>query len=98
MNNYKYLGAIHIHTKYSDGTGDIFEITKAAKKAGLSWVLITDHNNIEVEEGIINGIYVIKGEEISKTSSNHYIALGLKEKVHSSKYRRLWKEIKNGLT
>ena len=93
MNNYKYLGSIHIHTKYSDGTGDISEITKAAKKAGLSWILITDHNNIDVEEGIINGIYVIKGEEISKTSSNHYIAVGLKKTVQSDIPEEFIKEI-----
>ena len=32
---FNYLGAIHIHTKLSDGTGDINSISKAAKKAGL---------------------------------------------------------------
>lgn len=73
---HKYLGAIHIHTIHSDGTGDIKSIVKAAKKAGLSWIIITDHNNFDVEEGIINGIYVIKGEEISPETCNHYIAIG----------------------
>lgn len=74
---YKYLGGIHIHSKYSDGTGDIDAITKAAKKAGLAWIIVTDHNNIDVPEGIINGVYVIKGVEISPPSSNHYLALGV---------------------
>lgn len=73
---FKYKGAIHIHTVKSDGTGNIEEITNAAKKAGLSWLIITDHNYIDKEEGIINGIYVIKGQEISPKRENHYLVIG----------------------
>ncbi len=40
-------GAIHIHTTHSDGTSTIKEIAKAAKKAGLEWIIITDHNNLK---------------------------------------------------
>lgn len=79
--NYIYKGAIHIHTKLSDGTGDLNSITKAAKKAGLDWIIITDHNYIDSNEGIINGVYVIKEQEISPKCSNHYLAFGLNEKV-----------------
>ena len=78
---FQYKGAIHIHTKYSDGTGDINSITKAAKKAGLDWIIITDHNYLDDEEGIFNGVYVIKGEEISPKSSNHYLAFGVNENI-----------------
>ena len=81
---HKYLGAIHIHTLHSDGTGDIDSITKSAKKAGLSWIIITDHNNFDVQEGLINGIYVIKGEEISPNYGNHYLALGIDKLIHHS--------------
>ena len=83
-NTYKYLGAIHIHTLHSDGTGDIDLITKTAKKAGLSWIVITDHNNFDVREGIINGVYVIKGEEISPQYGNHYLALGINKLINPS--------------
>lgn len=78
---YYYPGAIHIHTKFSDGSGDIQQITKAAKKAGLKWIIITDHNNLEIEEGFYNGICVIKGEEISPQTSNHYLALGINKVI-----------------
>lgn len=81
---YKYLGAIHIHTSHSDGTGNIKAITKSAKKVGLSWIIVTDHDNFDAEEGIINGVYVIKGEEISPDYGNHYIALGISELIHHS--------------
>ena len=78
LHNYK--GAIHIHTKFSDGTGDIDTISKAAKKNGLDWIIITDHNSIDAEEGIYNGVYVLKGEELSpENKKNHYLALDIKK-------------------
>ncbi len=83
MKDYIYSGAIHIHSKFSDGTGDINEISKAAKKAGLDWIIITDHNNMDIEEGLFNGVCVIKGEEISPPNANHYLALGINSLVRS---------------
>lgn len=83
-NNFKkfrYKGTIHIHSLNSDGSGDIETISKAAKKAGLSWVIITDHNYFDLEEGIYNNIYVLKGEEISPKKENHYLALGINEQI-----------------
>ncbi|MBE7705518.1 MAG: hypothetical protein E7Z90_06915 [Cyanobacteria bacterium SIG29] len=78
---HSYLGAIHIHSDFSDGSGDIQVISKAAKKAGLDFVIVTDHNNFDIQEGLINGVYVIKGLEISPDKSNHYLALGINELV-----------------
>ena len=78
---FQYCGAIHIHTKFSDGTGDLKTVVKAAKNAGLNWIIITDHNTMEIEEGIFNGIYVIRGEEISPYSENHYLVLGINEVI-----------------
>ncbi len=71
-----YLGAIHIHSEFSDGSGDVKTICRAAKAAGLDWIIITDHNNIDVQEGFIEGVCVIKGEEVSPRN-NHYLALGI---------------------
>lgn len=92
MNCYK--GAIHIHSSFSDGSGDIQTITKAANKAGLKWIIITDHNNMDVEEGIINGICVIKGEEISPKSENHYLALGINKAIISDNAEDYIKQVK----
>lgn len=79
---FRYKGAIHIHTKFSDGTGDIDTISKAAKKNGLDWIIITDHNSLDAEEGIFNGVYVLKGEEISpENKNNHYLALDIKNLI-----------------
>ncbi len=78
---FQYCGAIHIHSLFSDGTGDLKTIVKAAKKSGLDWVIFTDHNTIDVEEGVFEGVYVVRGEEISPHSENHYLALGINEVI-----------------
>ncbi len=78
-----YLGAIHIHSDFSDGTGDVVAISLAAKAAGLNWVIITDHDNFDIKEGFYNGVCVIKGEEISPKTCNHYLALGIKNVISS---------------
>lgn len=38
------LGAIHLHSQYSDGGGSIAEIATAAERAGLDFIVLTDHN------------------------------------------------------
>ena len=81
LQRYIYRGAIHIHTKHSDGTGDLMSVTRAAKSAGLDWIIITDHNYYDREEGIINGVYVIKAQEISPPQSNHYLAFGIDKTI-----------------
>lgn len=84
LNKYYYFGAIHIHSNLSDGSGDIYEISKAAKDAGLDWIMITDHNNFDIEEGIFNGVCVIRGEEISPHGKNHCLALGTNKLINPS--------------
>lgn len=81
-----YPGALHIHTLYSDGTGTIKEIARAAKKADLKWIIITDHNNLagleNNEEDWYDGVAVLIGEEISPEDSDHYLAFGIKEEIN----------------
>ena len=36
-------GAIHVHTRRSDGTGTVDEVAGAAARAGLNFVILTDH-------------------------------------------------------
>lgn len=78
---FMYPGAIHIHSIHSDGTGTVEEIARDAKKAGLSWIVITDHNNMEAQEGMYDGVCVIVGEEISPKTENHYLALDIKTPI-----------------
>jgi len=81
---YNYPGNIHIHSRYSDGSGDFNQITREAASAGLSYVVITDHETLEglTEEAVINGVVLIVGTEINRKHS-HYVALNLREMVDS---------------
>jgi len=79
MGKYDYRGIIHCHSTYSDGTGDMEEIAKAANEVGLDFVMMTDHDQMKpVEDGQErwNGsVLMICGTEITPPA-NHYIAFG----------------------
>lgn len=79
-------GSIHIHTTYSDGTASIKQIVKSAKKAGLEWIIITDHNNLSGlgEEGWYDGVAVLVGKEISPDDGDHYLAFDIQEEIPES--------------
>lgn len=78
-------GGLHLHTTYSDGTGTVRQIAGDAKKAGLDWIIITDHNSLDAlhnnEEGWYDGVAVIIGEEITPDPGDHYLAFGLKKNI-----------------
>ena len=77
---FTYRGNIHIHTTYSDGTGTIGEIVTDAAAAGLSYIIVTDHETLEglPEEGMRQGVAVLVGAELN-LESHHYLALGLEQ-------------------
>lgn len=74
-------GVVHVHTTYSDGGGRPAEVARAAKAAGLGFVAISDHNNLDAKpfEGYHDGVLVLVGAEIS-TTAGHVLGLGLREK------------------
>ena len=94
MKTYNYAGVIHIHTVHSDGTGNVKQIVKSAKRAGLDWIIITDHNNMDAQEGFIDGILVIKGEEISPCGQNHYLAFGINTPIVENNPRVFVEKVK----
>lgn len=70
-------GAWHVHTTRSDGRGTLAEVVRAAKEAGLQFVVVTDHNILAREdEGYRDGVLVVAGTEAS-TRHGHVVALGL---------------------
>lgn len=95
---YIYSGAIHIHTKYSDGTASLENVAKYAKKAGLKWIVVTDHNTLKglEKEGWYNDLAVIVGSEISPEHSDHYLALDIKEEIsEKTEPKNYVQEVKN---
>ena len=74
-------GVVHVHTTLSDGGGTPQDVAAAAKRAGLDFVAITDHNNLDAKpfEGYHDGVLVLVGSEVSTASSGHVLGLGLRE-------------------
>lgn len=92
MANYDYRGVIHCHSTYSDGTGDMDEIAKAANEVGLDFVMMTDHDQMKpVEDGrerYDGSVLMICGTEITP-ATNHYIAFGEGKLKEADKLRDL---------
>ena len=81
---FEYTGAIHIHSRYSDGSGSLRRIIKAGRRAGADFIVIADHNNMKIRKegssGWHDDILVLIGEEISPRY-NHYMAIGIEKEV-----------------
>lgn len=79
-----YKGAIHIHSRYSDGSGGLRHIVKSGRKAGLNFLIITDHNHLRLKEKGAEGWYrnllVLVGEEVSH-SDQHLLAVNVSEAI-----------------
>src|SRR6476659_9612524 len=63
-------GAFHVHTSRSDGSGSIEEIARAASRAKLAFIVLTDHGDgtrPPLTPVYRSGVVVIDGVEISTT-------------------------------
>jgi hypothetical protein len=76
---------VHLHSRHSDGTGTVPEIARAAAKAGVDVVLLTDHDTLAAkragEEGWHGDVLVLVGEEVSPLGHDHYLAFGIEERI-----------------
>jgi hypothetical protein len=74
---------VHLHSTYSDGTGTVKEILRAARRAEVDVVLLTDHDTLgakhDGEEGWHGSVLLLVGEEISPRGRDHYLAFGTDE-------------------
>jgi hypothetical protein len=73
-------GAIHVHTVRSDGAGTPERVAGAARRAGLDFVVLTDHGDAITRDHdpprYIDGVLLIDAVEIS-TEDGHLLALGI---------------------
>ncbi len=72
-------GAYHIHSTQSDGSADAATIAAAAARAGLQFMILTDHGDgtrSPASPVYRHGVLCIEGVEIS-SSGGHYVALGM---------------------
>lgn len=72
-------GAYHIHSDRSDGSGTVDEIAQAAQRAGVQFIIVTDHGDGTRQPdppAYRHGVLVIDAVELN-TSGGHLVALGL---------------------
>ncbi len=72
-------GILHVHTNRSDGRGTPDEVAAAAARAGLAFLVFTDHGDATRPPDppvYRSGVLCVDGVEIS-TTGGHYVALGL---------------------
>ena len=76
------VGALHVHSSYSDGTGDLDSISESAANAGLDFWVLTDHQRMDAlsneGEGYDRGVLRLVGVEAS-TEAGHLLGLNLPE-------------------
>ncbi len=83
---HEYVGNIHLHTTASDGAMTHAEVASVASRAGLDFLIVTDHNVFTAgADGWHSDTLLLVGEEIHDTrrqpEANHYLALDIKEHV-----------------
>ena len=72
-------GAFHIHSNRSDGSGSVEAIAAAAARAGLQFIILTDHGDgtrTPDAPAYHSGVLTIDGVELNATGG-HYAAIGL---------------------
>ncbi len=73
------VGAFHVHSTRSDGVADVDAIASAAARAGLRFVIFTDHGDATRQPEpprYLHGVLAIDAVEIS-TNGGHYVALDM---------------------
>lgn len=74
-----YAGACHVHSVYSDGSGEMSEIISEAHQAELDFLIMTDHNTLEPLfdgwQGWHDRVLVVVGVETSPYRVGHCIGL-----------------------
>jgi len=77
--------AVHVHSLYSDGTGTVQEIARAAERAGVDAVLLTDHDTMAARDGgqerRYGRVLVCVGVEVSPVGGDHCLAFGLERPI-----------------
>lgn len=89
--SYEYVGNLHLHTPYSDGTDYYDLIADAARRADVDFLVVTDHNIlIKGVEGYYGHdeekpILILTGEEIHDRTrlpqANHCLVYGVDEEL-----------------
>ncbi len=97
----EYVGVIHVHSYFSDGTGSVEEIARIAQELELDFLILTDHNTLRAKregyEKWYGNTLLLVGVEINdRENKNHYLAMGIDEafstRMGAKKYVKKVKE------
>ncbi len=85
MKLFDYPGVIHLHSAYSyDGHASLSSILNDAHNAGISFLILTDHDHLKArEEGWErwhDDVLLIVGQEVSPRF-NHYLAFNITDPI-----------------
>lgn len=84
-------GAYHVHSTASDGRGSWEEIARAAREAGLDFVVMTDHNlNQLPEPAYLNGVLMVPAVERSKPEGHLVELKDWSAVAHPIQRKRPW--------
>ncbi|MGE3073538.1 MAG: CehA/McbA family metallohydrolase [Dehalococcoidia bacterium] len=98
-----YRGDFHSHTNHSDGDNTIEEMARFARKRGLDFLAITDHNTIShipvIDAWYEAPVLLVPGEEVT-TYSGHANVWGLREwvdfrAVTDAEIHAIWKFVES---
>lgn len=76
LDHVQVFALIHVHTTASDGSAGPGHIARAAARAGVEVVMLSDHDQISPGAGYQAGTLIIAGQEVTPRH-NHLLAFGL---------------------
>jgi len=94
------VGAVHLHSNFSDGTLPIPDIAKIAEEKHLDFLMFCDHNTLEPKrrglEGWHDNVLVLIGYEINDPDDrNHYLAFRIHREIEDTSDARIYvREVK----
>jgi hypothetical protein len=83
---FEYTGSIHMHSRFSDGSGTAGEIGEYARESELDFAILTDHNTLKAKEKGFekwfgNTMFIVGYEVNDNKNQNHYLVFDLDEVV-----------------
>jgi hypothetical protein len=83
------VGAVHLHSDFSDGTQSIPEIAEIAETKQLDFLMFSDHNTLEPKRRNLEGwhgrVLVLIGYEINDAEDrNHYLAFRIRREIRET--------------
>lgn len=83
---FEYSGSIHMHSRFSDGSGTAEEIGNYAGESDLDFAILTDHNTLKAKEKGFekwfgNTMFIVGYEVNDIKNRNHYLVFDMDEVV-----------------